>query len=166
MAKPLPVTLMHCCAEVPQRLFITTYRPPMVVAPYCSQICVSAWAGPAATNAAIEAAASRVAAVTARMTRLMTAPEGGDPRGRGWCGSAPTQRTTHSQACEVLPGSFVNLARWRACRAAASPVSAGPRRPAATNGPDDLHGMISATCSADNLRTPAVKDRMNTQEFS
>src|SRR5690349_2426533 len=89
MAKPLPVTLMHCWAEVPQRLFITTYRPPMVVEPYCSQIWVSAAAGPAVANAMAVAAASRAAAVTARMTRLMTAPGGGDPWGKGCLGALP-----------------------------------------------------------------------------
>src|SRR3712207_3212907 len=62
MLKPVPVTLMHCSAVVPQRLFMTTYRPPMVVDPYWSQISVSAWAaGATATGAARPAAASSAA---------------------------------------------------------------------------------------------------------
>src|SRR5690348_42608 len=48
MRNPLPVTLMHCWALLPQRLFMTTYRPPIVVEPYWSQIRVSAWAAGAA----------------------------------------------------------------------------------------------------------------------
>ena len=31
MENPVLVTLRHCSAEVPQRLFITMYRPPIVV---------------------------------------------------------------------------------------------------------------------------------------
>src|SRR5690242_4526899 len=50
---PVAVTLMHCVALVPQRLFCTTYRPPWI----CndanwSQITVSACATPTVTTAA------------------------------------------------------------------------------------------------------------------
>src|SRR3954451_10108367 len=72
--KPVPVTLMHCWADVPQRLFMTTYRPPMVVLPYWSQIWVSAAAGPATANVVTAEAASRPAAAAARRTRLIATP--------------------------------------------------------------------------------------------
>src|SRR5690242_21304427 len=71
MEKPVLVTLMHCWAEVPQRLFCTTYRPWMVVLPNWSQIWVSAWAGLVTIAVAMAAAASTPAAAAARMARLI-----------------------------------------------------------------------------------------------
>ncbi len=71
MEKPVPVTLMHCSADVPQRLFCTTYRFWIVAVPYCSQICVSAWATPLITNAVAAPAISRAAAAMARIGRFM-----------------------------------------------------------------------------------------------
>src|SRR6266496_2229722 len=51
---------MHWVALLPHRLFMTTYRPPIVVDPYWSQISVSAWAAGATptAGAAMPAAAS------------------------------------------------------------------------------------------------------------
>jgi hypothetical protein len=43
---------MHCSAELPHRLFWTTYLPPIVVEPNGSQIVVSAWAGTAPISGA------------------------------------------------------------------------------------------------------------------
>src|SRR4051812_19933703 len=105
MENPVLVTLMHCWALVPQRLFITTYRPPMVVEPNWSQIWVSAWAVPATTNAVIDPAASRMAAAVARRARFMTAPCGRDPRGDG-CGSAPIARYNRSILVNSIAGRF------------------------------------------------------------
>src|SRR4051794_21311999 len=85
MAKPVPVTLMHWVALLPQLLFMTTYLPPMVVDPYCSQIWVSAPAGDAGTITATRPpTTNRPAAATARSVLLMVLP----PCIGGACGSA------------------------------------------------------------------------------
>src|SRR4051794_9702526 len=85
---PVLVTLMHCCWLVPQRLFMTTYLPPIVVLPNCSKICVSACAdGVTATTVATVPARNRPTAAMARSV-LMRPPRA---CGGGWNrGSAST----------------------------------------------------------------------------
>src|SRR3954465_7622080 len=81
---PVLVTLMHCGWLDPQRLFMTTYLPPIVVVPNCSQICVSACAdGVTATTVATVAARNRPTAAMARSV-LMRPPCQGS--GGGWNG--------------------------------------------------------------------------------
>src|SRR5690349_9523870 len=74
MRKPLPVTLMHCWALLPQRLFMTTYRPPIVVDPYWSQISVSACAAGAPARGTARPAAASASAERACLSFIVPSP--------------------------------------------------------------------------------------------
>src|SRR4051794_23609062 len=103
----------------------------MVVEPYCSQIWVSALAGPATTKEVIVPAASSAAAVTARMRRLMTAPGGGGCPGEGrWERSHATYNTFIG--VRSVAASFGKLS---------SAIAAADRqRPPARDGRGEYHG--------------------------
>src|SRR4051794_37490283 len=124
----------------------------MVVVPNCSQICVSACAGPAATNVVTEPTASRAAAVMARMTRLMTAPGWWGNPGGGAMGALPRnlqQIDSHEKCC----GKVSSICRGDDRAGPPAGPIARPRPPAAhPNGADDVRDMQAGQFALDIIR--------------